>query len=358
MIPITKDSKIYICSPYNNTGGPKSLHQLASKLAKISYNVYIVYEYEGHFFKEKEALYDFPGLKIASGEEIEDTKDNVIIVPEASTAILGKLKRIQKIIWWLSKDYYQKYNLWESSKQYLEKRQLSKVLTPIVCIGKIVKKPNSIKMITRADSIKVSDFPKVYHLYNCEYVKNFLISNCVPKEQTYYLCGPLENSFLRLNYNAIKRYKKNYVTYNPAKVDKEFLRRVEKYVYTQDKDIRFVPIQNMTRKQVFNTLRGAKLYVDFGSFPGPERMPREAVSLYCNIITSKKGSAANNVDVPIPQENKFDMIDANVLKIGQLMLQMINNYENYVSQGDQYREKVYEQIETFDQQISNIFDIE
>jgi hypothetical protein len=113
----------------------------------------------------------------------------------------------------------------------------------------------------------------------------------------------------------------------------------------------------MSRKQVFDTLRGAKLYIDFGTFPGPERMPREAVSLYCNIITSKKGSAANNVDVPIPRENKFDLTDENVPKVGQLMLQMIENYEDYVSQGDQYREKVYDQIESFDQRIANIFDI-
>lgn len=357
MIHITKESNIYVCSPYYNTGGPKSLHQFASKLAKIIPNVYMVYEYEGQFFDRKKPLYDFPGLKIASKEDIDDSKDNVIIVPEASTDILNRFKNIKKVIWWLSKDFYQKYNLWDASKQYIEKKKLSKALIPVVYVGKLVKNPKLYKSIVRARSLKPSEFPQIYHLYNCEYVKDFLTASGVPDDRMHYLCGPLENSFLHLKYRDIAPFKKNFVAYNPAKIDQEFLYKIKKYIFTKNKDIKFIPIQNMSRKQVFDTLRGAKLYIDFGTFPGPERMPREAVSLYCNIITSKKGSAANNVDVPIPRENKFDLTDENVPKVGQLMLQMIENYGDYVSQGDQYREKVYDQIESFDQRIGSIFDI-
>lgn len=357
MIPISKKSKVYICSPYHNTGGPKSLHQLASKLSAIIPNVYIVYEYEGKFCDKKSPLYDFPGLKIASKDEISDSPNNVIIVPEASTSLLNRLQRIQKVIWWLSKDYYQKRNLWEISKEYAEDKKISLALTPLIFFGKLIKHPELKKMIKRAEVVRREDFPSLYHLYNCEYVREFLVSNNVPESRMQYLCGPLEKNFLHLKYADIKGFKQKYVTYNPAKIDEGFLLKVKKYLRTKNVDIKFVPIKNMTRKQVFDTLRGAKLYIDFGTFPGPERMPREAVSLYCNIITSKKGSAANNVDVPIPRENKFDLTDENVPKVGQLMLQMIENYEDYVSQGDQYREKVYDQIESFDQRIANIFDI-
>ena len=122
-------------------------------------------------------------------------------------------------------------------------------------------------------------------------------------------------------------------------------------------NIEFVAIQNMTREQVYDTLKSAKVYIDFGYFPGPERMPREAVALYCNIITSTEGSAENDVDVPVPKEFKFNTRDKkNISLVADLINKMIVNYYDYVKCGDAYRQKVWNQIDSFSDQINKIFE--
>jgi hypothetical protein len=113
------------------------------------------------------------------------------------------------------------------SKQYIEKKELSIVLTPLVYVGKLVKNPKSYKSIVRARSLKPSEFPQIYHLYNCEYVKDFLTASGVPDDKMHYLCGPLENSFLHLKYSDIAPFKKNFVAYNPAKIDQKFLYNIK-----------------------------------------------------------------------------------------------------------------------------------
>ena len=111
----------------------------------------------------------------------------------------------------------------------------------------------------------------------------------------------------------------------------------------------------MTREQVFEVEKMAKVYLDFGYFPGPERIPREAAALYCNIITSQKGAAANDKDVKISGEFKFSLTDDNLEKIAVLAVDMIINYDAYVSRFDDYRKVVYNQISSFEDTIYTIF---
>ena len=155
--------------------------------------------------------------------------------------------------------------------------------------------------------------------------------------------------------NDILVGKQNTIIYSPKKMDKRFFQKVKEAIEARDKKIKFIPIRNMNREQVFSTERRAKLYLDFGFFPGPERIPREAVSLYCNIITSDIGAAKNGKDVCIPDRYKFELKDENVEIIANLAVNMVHNYEDYIGDFELYRDKVKEQIERFDGDIREIF---
>lgn len=109
-------------------------------------------------------------------------------------------------------------------------------------------------------------------------------------------------------------------------------------------DIVFVPIKGMTIGEVRDVLMRSSVYMDLGKFPGPERIPREAAMMNCNIITSMLGSAGNNdLDVPIKPEYKFELIDINLEKIRDLIIDMVDHYDLYVSFFDRYRQKVIDQ---------------
>ena len=47
----------------------------------------------------------------------------------------------------------------------------------------------------------------------------------------------------------------------------------------------------MTSKEVQELLSKCKVYIDFGHFPGKDRVPREAAMCNCCIITGKYGAS-------------------------------------------------------------------
>lgn len=336
-------SVIYIVSPYYKTGGPKSLHQLANVLVEKKYDVYMVYYCNGEYIKADSILFDFCKAKITEKEAIIDKSENKIIVSEYDTGILLDFKQLEKYVWWLSLDYYRCNKLYYYSYLKLRKKSLPKILLPFAMIYK-----GMIKKDKRGKYLKFNEFKNMKHMYNCEYIHRYLLKKGIPEENTSYLCGPLEENYNNINKENILEFKENIVLYNPAKINKKFLRKIYREVNYMDKTIKFIPIQNMTRDEVYNTLKKAKVYIDFGYFPGPERMPREAVSLYCNIITSKLGSAANDIDVPITDNYKFEMNNQNVYKVANLIIKMCNNYEQYINDFDVYRIKVKSQIDNFE----------
>lgn len=61
----------------------------------------------------------------------------------------------------------------------------------------------------------------------------------------------------------------------------------------------------MTTQQIIKILDESMVYIDFGNHPGKDRIPREAALRNCIVMTNKSGSAANDIDIPIPAEYKF-----------------------------------------------------
>ena len=55
--------------------------------------------------------------------------------------------------------------------------------------------------------------------------------------------------------------------------------------------VRFVPIRDMTKAQVRDTLFDARLYIDFGHHPGKDRVPREAAIAGAIILLRAAGAA-------------------------------------------------------------------
>lgn len=353
MIKLSKNSKVYIVSPYHNTGGPKSLHQLANNLIERGIDVYMVYCRNGVFTGEKKVLFPFCKAKLT--DYICDINENILIVPEYQSEVLEHYDKITKCIWWLSLDFYLASSLKGAVQNAVEKKGFPKFMQPIMLLKFIINDPKCLKNLKRLNE---KEFQNIYHIYNCEYEKEYLVEHNVPESKMAYLCGPLEKQYYKIDYEEIRKEKQNIVVYNPAKMDMEFLKKVKDKLYVLNKNIKFVAIEKMNREQVYQTLKTAKVYVDFGFFPGPERMPREAVALYCNIITSTKGSAGNDIDVAIPKKFKFNIKKKeSVQEVAEMIDKMITSYEDYIKYGQTYREKVWNQIQDFSNTISSIFEV-
>lgn len=339
--------KIYIIIGKNDTsGGGKSLHQLAEILSK-KYDCFIhYYDYKSN--DEPPLLYNRYDVKCTN--IIEDSPENIILVPEIYIGFLEEYKYVKKIIWWLSYDFYEKSLPKNKAEKLLKKHYLPTIFTRFALL--IAKALNVIPkfMFNIVDLTKSGN--EYYHLYNCDYVLEQLIKLNISQENTSYLCAPLSEKFFNQRQN---NNKKNIVFYNPAK-GLEFTNKIIEYYNINYSGVKFIPIKNMSEDEVYRGLSESKVYIDFGFFPGPERLPRESVMLDCVVITSKDGAAGNKTDVPIDDEFKFDKNEKNIEKIVEKINHCIYNYDNEKGKFDCYRKKVRKQKDDFEININNFFE--
>lgn len=328
---------IYIASPGEYvTGGTETLHQFASLLKSMGEDVGMYY-IDPHTMNIEERFHKYE-IKVV--DKIEDNKKHILIVPETKTYLLKKYRYIRKCIWWLSKDFYLSTKPVYRTRIGMKKHHCPKVLFPVAWIWMLLKGQFHFCYYNFEDK------GVYYHMYNCDYVHRYLLEQGVPEEKTLYLCGPLNRIFFEKASQLKENKRENIILYNPKK-GIEFTQKLIFEINKKELDVECIPIQNLTPVQIANMMSRAKVYIDFGYFPGPERIPREAVTMGCNIITSKNGAAANDVDVPIPEKFKFENKKENIPEIIELLEDMLNNHDGYYHYYDEYREKVLGQVESF-----------
>lgn len=332
---------IYIVAAGNYvSGGSETLHQAAELLLSMGKEV-SVYYVQPH---TTEVPQRFKEYNIQVADDIVDSADNIIIVPEVFTYLLKKYKKIRKCIWWLSLDFYLETEPVSRIKQGMKKYHWPKILFPVAFIGLLAKgKIHTYRYHFEDNGI-------YFHMYNCEYVHRYIIKQGVPEERTLYLCGPLNQSFFKKAEKLKNKKRENIILYNPKK-GKVFTDKLIEQARIQKLDAEFKPIQGMAPDQIIDLMVRSKIYMDFGNFPGPERIPREAVTMGCNIITSRNGSAANDVDVPIPDEMKFEDKEENIPIIIDKLRDMLKNYEVYYPYYDEYRRKAVKQVDLLPQNL-------
>lgn len=334
-------SKIYLAVPAGSfSGGAESLYQLGEELINKGKEVYLFY-YSG---KRNTIPEKFKQYSIPITDKIDDSSNNAIVVPETQTTLLKEYSEIKKYIWWLSVDFYLAKTLPGAVESSLKKKGLSNIYKPLMYLWYYLK-------IGKSKNFKNFDFSqsKVMHLFNCYYVKEFLLNKGVSEKQLLFLAPPVSDEYFSLE----KKEKKNIVAYNPAK-GLEFTEKVIEYLSENRKDICFKAIKNMTSEDVAELLNESKVYIDLGFFPGPDRIPRQAALADCAVITSKIGSAGNAIDTPIDGKYKFDRND--VVGIGNSIIDNIDNYQKNIHDFQEFRQRVIFEKDNFTNEINNLVD--
>lgn len=338
--------KIYVACAYSKTGGTKTLHQMANKIQDIGHEVYIVYYSNYEIFKSHEVLYDW--CLCQSTDNIEDISENIIIAPESMTYALVPYSRLRKTIFWLSLDFY----FWTiPHDKVIEKMRLYSYPRFLYPLAYLHLRDTFVKK----EIISVSEFPKLYHLYNCEYVRRFLCNHGVSDSNMHYLCGPIEDTFSNKPKETLIDNKRDIISYNTNrdKVIMKQLNEVLTQIRVRRTDIKLIPIEKMSRKEVENTLIASKLFLDLGSFPGPERIPREAVLAYANLLVMDNGAAANEVDYPISKSYKLNHLSNKEIAIRAI--DMVEKYQSHIDDFNDFRHKVIKQRTDFEKDIGEIF---
>ncbi|MFA3784108.1 hypothetical protein ABRY23_13695 [Melioribacteraceae bacterium 4301-Me] len=348
MLEIFDNTKIYIVAPANSrTAGPELLHQMAFYIRNfLKFNVYMYFVPPDH---PNPIPSDFKEYGNCSVNKIEDECENIIIVPEIynTLKIFDNFCKIRKVIWWMSIDnFFIDRFIFKDIILSLPIRIIKKLtellsLPPILEINKVALKYYSKYKIESDPLVKQA----ILNICSAHHVKLFLEKRGL---KVFFLVEFLNNDFLDFNTDLTK--KENIIVYNPLKGAK-FTRKI----INNAKHLNFVPISNLSRKDVIKLLQRAKVYIDFGNHPGRDRLPREAALLKCCIITNRKGGAMLKEDLGIPEEYKFDDNFVNIPLIINKIEDCLTDYENKLYDFEKYRKSILEEPSLFLEGIKKLF---
>lgn len=312
--------KIQVCCSYAVTGGPELLHQLVHELRTLGHDASIVYLPLGGSYETP------PPYRIynAPQSSLLDEPDVLVIAPEVATRMLWRLRRASKAVWWLSVDYY--FGIIRESWLRDARRWYRTLLT---------------------QRVPLAFLKKYQHYAQSQYAVDFLRGAGIePEVLTDYLSA---DHFEQQVPGAADR--RNIVVYNPRKGVK-----VTAALRKATRHLDFVPIENMTPREVAELLRSAKLYVDFGHHPGKDRLPREAAMAGCCVITGRRGSAGNSSDVSIPEVYKLDETRPDFAEaFSRLAGAVLHDYPTHNLDFEPYRSHIRLERSVFQDQVKRIF---
>ncbi|WP_099469174.1 hypothetical protein [Konateibacter massiliensis] len=319
--------RIFVAAPSCiASGGPELLHQLCFKLNKFGYNAKMLYyANKAENVETTEPVHPnyevYNNLYTLSLEEAND-EEAIVIMPEVAVELIFYLPQSKKIIWWLSVDNY-----YDNIQLMYQKDLRNEEFIDVFGLGD----------------------EELLHFVQSYYAKDFVMKRLnIEENKIYYL-----SDYLRMDFEEEKKasVRNNYCLFNPKKGLEKVL-----YLIGQASGITWLPIQNMTPKQVANLMDASKVYVDFGNHPGKDRIPREAALRGCCIITNKAGSAAYYEDVSIPEEYKFEDIAQSAPQIIELIKDIFQNFDEHTKQFEHYRDKIRKEEINFDKNVLEIFE--
>lgn len=307
---------IYVIAPFGNaTGGIELAHQLVDYLRTKNQNAFIVYVDNGQIVDKTvdDVMPQYKMYNIEVCSEIEDSPENILVLPEVFFDFILKFDKIKIGAWWMSVDNrYNGCNYKEKirfQKGILNKLRMFKAYLYAIKDGTANRFKNDNKTLLKNNERVINFYQSKYaqfHIYKLG------LSYVLP------LSDYINDDF------SIKeeQTRENIVLYNPKK-GIEFTKKLIKIMPNAN----FVALQNLSRAELVNYMQKSKIYIDFGHFPGKDRLFREAALNGCCIITGLEGASAYYEDVYIPCDYKIKGIECNLPKIKGLIENIFMNYE-------------------------------
>jgi hypothetical protein len=311
--------KYYILSPWGETGGPEALHQLCSTLNEIGEEAFIYYygnDYSQTHKNEFVSKYSEYTLKSSDIENINslDGGGNVVIVPEVFPVRLIENFQNCKVVFW------------------------------------------RLSIFTHGQELNLPVFQNVYQGCQCDTQFKILKDSKLFDKSKYFMLSDYINQIYIMDEKKIPKDRKNQVLYNPRKG----LKHTQSIINTlSGKGINLIPITGMSNEQIRDLILESKVYIDFGDHPGKDRMPRECASGGCVVIAGTQRCGANKKDIPI--ETKFEYDENNdsyeYQKIGEFILEALDNYDSYFEQQKKYRSAIRREKKIFIKEIQDMISL-
>jgi hypothetical protein len=320
------------------TGGPEALHQLVDALRRQGREAYLVPVpgTENAPRAERYAHYD-----AAEAPVVVDAPGNAVVVPETQALLLRDLRHASPFVWWLSIDYAPRFVIERADRSTLPIERTRMSRPPLLWA-------RHAKRILRGRTTGEDEvLQRAGHLVQSHYAWNHVFAHLG-------LPGTILSDYTPLDALAEEDISVDgrapRITYNPAKssaIMTEFTRRWP--------GIELLPLRGMTGDEVADALRTSLVYLDLGTHPGKDRMPREAAAMGSVVLVARRGAGANGVDVPLPAEHKVDVLPDVVAHAKRAVDRVFADPAAALAAQAAYREGIRREREIFDREVADAF---
>jgi hypothetical protein len=304
----------------SRTGGPEALHQLGRALLDLGHDARMVYMSREHPPVVQDNLIRFPVIDdpmptayahygVPNTFDVVDDAGNAIILPEMEPGMTRLVQRMTQHIWWLSID-------------------------------------NGLRSVAAFGGFQAIRTSGCVHLCQSYYALEYLRQRGIQGLPLFDYTAP-EHAAVAAQ--AVPDGRQDRVLF-PAR-GAWFTGWLQSWA----PDLDWQEIKGFTPEQVQSLFLTSKLYVDFGSHPGKDRMPREAAILGCCIVTGQRGAAGNPFDIPILPRYKFRDARLNIPRIVRAIRSVLTDYATSVHDFDTYRWAICGEQDEFMAQVARIF---
>lgn len=318
------------------TGGPEALHQLVDSLRRQGQDAFLVPVpgTEDAPRAERYAHYDAP-----EAPAVVDAPGNAVVVPETQALLLRGLAHAQPFVWWLSIDYAPRFVIERAQKSTLPLERTPMSRPPLIWARHLKR---ALRGVTTGEDAVLA---RAGHLVQSHYAWNHVFAHLGR-------VGTILSDYTPLDFPASVTVEGRAlrITYNPAKsaaLMREFSRRWP--------GIELLPLRGMTRDEVADALRTSLIYLDLGTHPGKDRMPREAAAMGSIVLVARRGAGANDVDVPLPWEHKVDVAPDVVAAAHTAIERVLADPAAALAAQEPYRAAIRRERDVFDREVEAAF---
>lgn len=302
--------RFYLICPANEaTGGTELLHQFSRCLSDNGIENYMVYPNANGIQCPTPPTFVKYGVKYVT--RYIDSSDSVLVLTETQLHLAKECRNGTAMIWWLSVDNY------------------------FLAYQNRITEDN-------IDIFRLKDRKNLIHFVQSYYAKDF-VNHYFTTDNCHFLMDYINDDIVNWALSHKDSYERRDIClYNP----KKGYNILEPVINACRKDITWIPLTNMTPTEMADTMCKAKLYVDFGAHPGKDRIPREAATCGCCVLTNRKGSAAYQNDVKIPAEYKIEN-PGDINAVLKQIYDLVDNYDDRITEYAPYRETILHEKEAF-----------
>ncbi len=334
--------KIYIFCPTDVvSGGVNSLQILCNALVSNKIDAKIFY------IKPLEEFINHPVIRSFNAPyttEIEDSFQNLLIVPEAYIPVLHQYGSIRKMIYWLGIYFYIKKppHRFPFSIKIVRKifAGYSFFGNPVGGFHAFTQKVNL--WSKKKDPVWSSG---IIHMTNSFYAADFL--KYMGINDAIVLHNPVRDTFYL---QKTKPGKEKKILFGPGTPNK-LIRQIRKSF----PDYECIRLRHMHPEDVHRLYTESMLFIELGDFAGRNRMPREAVLSGCVVITSRMGSANYYSDLPLPDYYKLDTGTKCLPELLKKIQSVTTDYPIHYSKMQNYIDCLINEKNNFETEVANVF---